>query len=256
VRRLAALLLVVALAAVAAALGATLTRTAPGRSASAAAPRLTVFAAASLTDVLPRIDRSPRYSFGGSNTLAAQLGQGAPADVFAAANTKLPRQLYEQGLVLEPIVFTRNELVLVVPRANPRSIRRVADLTHRGTRLVVAGADVPAGAYTRRVLQAMGRSRVLDDVVSEETDVRDVVAKVALGEADAGFVYATDAKAFAGRVVTIRLPASAQPSIGYSVAVVRTSRNRAAARAWVDRLVRQPAQAELAAAGFLPRRSQ
>ena len=253
-RRLALLLLALVLAAVfaAAAVG-----TAPSRTASVAAtPRLTVFAAASLTDVLPRIDRAPRYSFGGSNTLAAQIEQGAPADVFAAANTKLPQQLYDEGLVLKPVVFTRNELVLVVPRSNPQAIHKVADLANRGTKLVVAGPAVPAGAYTVQVLRAMGQSDVLDNVVSEETDVRDVLSKVALGEADAGFVYATDARAVAGRVFVIRLPASAQPSIAYSVAIVKATRNRAAAQAFVNRLVRKPAQAKLAAAGFLPRRAE
>ena len=212
-----------------------------------------MYAAASLTNVFPRIDRSPRYSFGGSNTLAAQIEQGAPADVFAAANTKLPQQLYEAGLVLKPVVFTRNELVLVVPRPNPQGIHRVGDIERRGTKLVVAGPTVPAGAYTLQVLRAMGQSSVLDNVVSEETDVRDVLAKVALGEADAGFVYATDAKAVAGRVLVIRLPASAQPSIAYSVAIVKATRNRASAQAFVNRLVRKPAQVKLVAAGFLPR---
>jgi len=253
VRALAVLVIALAVAAAAAALAATALRPVPARTATVAAPRPTVFAAASLTDVMPRIDARPRYSFGGSNTLAAQLEQGAPADVFAAANTELPQRLYEPGLVLKPVVFTRNELVLVVPRSNPQAIRRVADLLHRGTKLVVAGADVPAGAYTRQVLKALGQTRVLDNVVSEETDVRDVVAKVALGEADAGFVYATDARAFGRRVLVFRLPAAAQPSIAYSVAVVRASRNRDAAQAFVRRLLSKPAQAKLAAAGFRPR---
>lgn len=253
-RRPAVLLLALALVVAAAIVAAAAARpTQAGHTAAAPAPRITVFGAASLTDVLPRIDRSPRYFFGGSNTLAAQIAQGAPADVFAAANTKLPQQLYEQGLVTKPVVFTRNELVLVVPRSNPQGIHSVADLAHRGTKLVVADAAVPAGAYTIQVLRAMGQTAVLDNVVSEESDVRDVIAKVALGEADAGFVYATDAKAFTGRVLVIRLPASAQPSVAYAVAIVQATKHRAAAQAFVNRLVRKPAQAKLVAAGFLPR---
>ncbi len=224
--------------------------------ATAAKPRITVFAAASLTDVFSRIDPTARYSFAGSNILAAQIQQGAPADVFASANTKLPQQLYDQGLVTAPVVFTRNELVLVVPRANPAGIHSVADLRRDGTKLVVAGPAVPAGAYTLQVLQAMGQSAVLSSVVSQETDVRDVVAKVALGEADAGFVYATDARAVAGRVLVIKLPAAAQPTINYAVAIVRSSRHRAAAQAFVNALVRRPGQAKLLAAGFLPRFAQ
>jgi molybdate transport system substrate-binding protein len=220
---------------------------------AASKPHITVFAAASLADVLPQIDRSPRYSFAGSNVLAAQIMQGAPADVFASANTKLPQQLYDQGLVLKPVVFTRNELVLVVPRSNPAHIGSVADLRRDGTKLVIAGAAVPAGAYTLQVLQALGQTAVLDNVVSQETDVRDVVAKVALGEADAGFVYATDARAVRGRVLVIRLPEAAQPTVAYAVAIVKASRHRAAAQAFVNALVRKPGQAKLLAAGFLPR---
>jgi molybdate transport system substrate-binding protein len=216
-------------------------------------PRITVFAAASLTDVFPKIDRSPRYNFAGSNTLAAQIQQGAPADVFASANTKLPQQLYEQGLVRKPVVFTRNALVLIVPRANPARIKDVADLRRDGVKLVVAGPAVPVGAYTVQVLQNLGLSAVLRNVVSQETDVRDVLSKVLLGEADAGFVYATDAKTAAGRVLTLQLPDDAQPTVGYAMAVVTASRNRAAAQAFVNRIVRKPAQAKLVAAGFLPR---
>jgi molybdate transport system substrate-binding protein len=239
-RLVAALLLLVA------ALGAT-------AAAAKAPPRLTVFAAASLSDVFPTIDRAPRYSFAGSNILAAQIRQGAPADVFASANTKLPQQLHEQGLVLKPVVFAQNELVLIVPRPNPAGIRGVADLKRDGVKLVVAAPAVPAGAYTVQVLRNLGQSAVLDNVVSQETDVRDVLAKVMLGEADAGFVYATDARPVRGRVLVLRLPAEAQPRIAYAMAVVADSRNRAAAQAFLNRVVRKPAQARLVAAGFLPR---
>jgi molybdate transport system substrate-binding protein len=219
-------------------------------------PHITVLAAASLSDVFPQIDRAPRYSFAGSNILAAQIQQGAPADVFASANTKLPQQLYEQGLVLKPVVFTRNELVLVVPRANPAHIDSVPDLRRDGTKLVVAGPAVPAGAYTVQVLQAMGQSAVLQNVVSQESDVRDVASKVALGEADAGFVYATDARAVRGRVLVIRLPQAAQPTVAYAVAIVKGTKHRAAAQAFVNALVRKPGQSKLLAAGFLPRLGQ
>ncbi len=224
-----------------------------GAAAGSSPPRITVFAAVSLTDVFPMIDRSPRYSFAGSNTLAAQIQQGAPADVFASANTKLPQQLYEQGLVQKPVVFARNALVLIVPRANPARIERVADLNRDGVKLVVAGPAVPAGAYTVQVLQNMGMTSVLQNAVSQETDVRDVLAKVLLAEADAGFVYATDARVARGRVLVLPLPEDAQPTVRYSMAVVKASSHRAAAQAFVNRVVRKPAQAKLVTAGFLPR---
>src|SRR5436853_452014 len=163
--------------------------------AGASSGRLTVFAAASLTDVLPKIDALPRYGFAGSDILALQIQQGAPADVFAAASPKYPELLYKQGLVQKPIKFATNTLVLVLPKSNPAQIHTVDDLTKPGVKLVVGDPSVPVGAYTRTVLANLGISAaVLKNVVSNETDVRGVLAKVALGEADAGFVYITDAK--------------------------------------------------------------
>jgi molybdate transport system substrate-binding protein len=215
---------------------------------------LTILAAASLTNVFPAIDRRERYSFGGSNALAAQIRQGAPADLFASADTALPAQLYRAHLVEKPVVFTRNALTLIVPRSNPAHIRRVADLRRHGTKLVVAARGVPVGDYTRVVLHRMHRSSVLRNVVSEESDVRDVLAKVALGEADAGFVYATDARSVRRRVRSIALPRSAQPRVAYAAAVVRGSTHAAAARRWVRRLLEPVAQRKLRAAGFLPLR--
>ena len=212
--------------------------------------RITVLAASSLTDVLPRIDAAPRYSFGGSDTLAAQVRLGAPADVFASANTKLPDALYAEGLVEKPRVFTANRLVLIVPRANPARITGVADLKRRGVKLVVGGESVPVGAYTRKALAHLGLSSVLANAVSEETEVRSISGKVALGEADAGFVYATDAQAAGAKVRVIELPAKAQPVVRYAIAVVKGSAHRADAAAFVQRVLSKRGQAALAAAGF------
>jgi molybdate transport system substrate-binding protein len=212
---------------------------------------LTILAAASLTNVFPAIDRRERYSFGGSNALAAQIRQGAPADVFASANTALPFQLYDAGVVEKPVVFTRNQLTLIVPRSNPAHIHSVADLRKPGVKLVVAAPGVPVGDYTRTVLHNMSADDVLKNVVSEETDVRDVLAKVALGEADAGFVYVTDARTVRGKVATIGIRWSAQPRVSYAVAVVSTSKHKPAARRWIHRLLGKVAQRKLRAAGFL-----
>jgi molybdate transport system substrate-binding protein len=221
---------------------------------AAARAQLTVYAAASLTDVLPQIDARERYSFGGSNTLAAQIQQGAPADVFASANMTLPAQLYARNLCSKPVVFTRNELVVVVPASNPAGIRSVFDLTKNGVKLVIAGAGVPVGGYTLQVLEQMNLTEnVLQNVVSRETDVREVLSKVALGEADAGFVYATDARTARGKVKVIKVPAWAEPKIAYGVCVVDSSANKAEAQLYVNHLVAKAAQAKLVAAGFLPR---
>ena len=213
---------------------------------------LTVFAAASLTSVLPQVATHHHYSFGGSNALAAQITQGAPADVFASANVALPARLYRAGLVERPVVFTRNRLVVIVPRSNPAHIHSVSDLGRPGVKLVVGAPGVPVGDYTRTVLHRLRAGRVLKNVVSNETDVREVAAKVALGEADAGFVYRTDVRAVRGKVATIGIRSSAQPTVAYAAAVVRSSPHRAAARAFVRSLRGKAAQARLRAAGFLP----
>jgi molybdate transport system substrate-binding protein len=215
---------------------------------------LTILAAASLTNVFPQITRHATYSFGGSNALAAQIEQGAPADVFASANTALPAKLYDEGLVEKPVVFTRNELIAIVPKGNPKHVHSVFDLAKPGVKLVVAAPGVPVGDYTRIVLHNLNLDSVLSNVVSNETDVREVLAKVALGEADAGFVYATDARTVKGRVATLGIRWSAQPVIKYAVAVVKSSKHRAAARAWVKSLLGKRAQRKLLAAGFLARR--
>ena len=213
---------------------------------------LTIFAAASLTNVFPQIAPKHHYSFAGSNALAAQIQQGAPADVFASANTSIPFQLYDQGLVEKPVLFTRNELTVIVPKSNPANIHSVADLAKPGVKVVVAATGVPVGDYTRTVLHTMKLDSVLQNVVSNETDVREVLAKVALGEADAGFVYVTDARTVRGKVATIGIRWTAQPRVSYAVAVVRASKHKAAARAFVRSLLGKRAQRKLRVAGFLP----
>lgn len=216
--------------------------------------RLTVFAAASLTDVFPKIDARPRYGFAGSDVLALQIQQGAPADVFAAASPKYPDLLYKQGLVQKPIQFATNTLVLVVPKSNPAQIHTVDDLTKPGVKIVIGDPSVPVGSYTRTVLSNLGISAaVLKNVVSQETDVRSVLGKVALGEADAGFVYVTDARTVQGKVKVIALRESAQPHVVYEVAVVKNSPHLQAAYRYVTRLIRPAAQRELERAGFGPR---
>jgi molybdate transport system substrate-binding protein len=221
---------------------------------AAARTHLTVYAASSLTNVFPKIDRAERYSFGGSNQLAAQIQQGAPADVFASANTALPNQLHAKGLCSKPVVFTRNALVVVVPSANPAGIGSVYDLAKRGLKVVVAAPGVPVGSYTLQVLRNMKlAAAVQKNIVSEETDVREVLSKVALGEADAGLVYSTDAKTVSTRVKEIKVPAWAQPKVQYGVCIVTASTHKGDAQAFVKRLNGATAQKKLIAAGFLPR---
>jgi molybdate transport system substrate-binding protein len=244
-----------AVLAAAVALAATLTlpaATSAGRSGSG----ITVFAAASLTGVFPKIASVPRYSFAGSDQLAFQLRQGAQADVYAAASPKYPELLYRDGLVRKPIVFATNALVLIVPKSNPGRLRSVYDLRRDGVKLVIGGPTVPIGTYTRQILDTLGiTDDVLKNVVSQETDVKGIVAKVALGEADAGFVYATDAKAAAARTKTLALPVWAQPPIRYEIAVVSFTKRPAAGRAFVAKVLSKRGRALLSRAGFgVPKR--
>jgi molybdate transport system substrate-binding protein len=225
-----------------------------GQASARSHAQITVYAAASLTDVFPKIDSSQKYQFGGSNTLAAQITQGAPADVFASANTTLPNQLFSKGLCSKPVVFTRNSLVVVVPKANPAKIRSVYGLTKSGVKLVIAGSGVPVGSYTLQILNNMNLSgSVLKNVVSRETDVREVLAKVALGEADAGFVYSTDAKTVSGKVTVIKVPAWAQPKVQYGICVASKSSNKADAQAFIKKVLSKAGQKRMRQYGFLSR---
>ena len=213
---------------------------------------LTIYAAASLTDVFRALDPAQKYSFAGSNTLETQIRNGAPADIFASAAPLNIQRLFGQGLVDKPVTFTSNRLALIVPKSNPAELKSVYDLRRKPVKLVICGAAVPVGAYTRTVLRKMGLTSVLSKVVSQETDVRAVTGKVALGQADAGFVYVTDARAVSDQVTVIRIPAWAQPRVRYEIAVVSKSTKKAVAQAWIKRLLSPRGQAALKAYGFLP----
>ena len=210
-----------------------------------------VYAAASLAEVFPEIDTDARFSFAGSDELATQIREGAPADVYAAASSKYPQELYAEGLVEEPVTFASNRLVLIVPAADPSAIESPEDLLQDGTRLVLAAEGVPVGDYAREALTELGLAAALDNVVSNEDDVKGVSGKVALGEADAGIVYATDAVALGDDVRVVELPDSAQPVIEYQVAVVTATERAEAAQAFLERLLSDDGRALLESAGFV-----
>jgi len=211
----------------------------------------TVLAAASLAEVLPKIDPAARASFGGSNQLAQQARQGYPFDVFLSASPVYTQSLFSDGLVRKPVAFATSSLVLIVPKGNPAKIATVADLAQRPKlRLVVAGPRVPIGLYTREVLKRLGLLRVLRKTVSLEPDVKGIVAKVLLGEADAGFVYATDVRAVGGKVRVIPFPRSAQPTVVYEAAIAAKPRDLAAAQAFLIALLGSDGRRALRVAGF------
>jgi molybdate transport system substrate-binding protein len=219
-----------------------------GLAAPAAASALNVFAASSLRDVFTQIDGSPTYNFAASNTLQLQIERGANADVFAAASTQEPQALFRKGTCTRPVTFATNKLVLLVPKGNPGNIRSVFSLRAGGRKLAVGSKGVPIGDYTRALLRRLGLSRVLtNNTVSQESSVANVVSKVALGSADAGFAYATDARIASDKVRSIRLPRYAQPPVRYQMCSVRPS---AAATAFIKAVRSSRGRGRLKAAGF------
>jgi molybdate transport system substrate-binding protein len=212
--------------------------------------QLTVYAASSLTEVFQELAPQHRYNFAGSDELATQIREGAAADVYAAASPRYPEELRAEGLVEQPVVFATNTLVLIVPKQNPKGVRRVEDLAAGPFKLVVGAEGVPVGDYTRTVLANLGLTRILDHVVSEEENVKGVLGKVALGEADAGFVYSTDAMTADDKVLSLALPASAQADVRYPAAVVSDSDQEDEARAFIELLRGAEGKRALEQAGF------
>jgi molybdate transport system substrate-binding protein len=232
---------------------------------------LTVFAATSLTDAFEAIEQeleaktpnlSITYNFGGSQALVTQLEEGAQADVFASANIALMDAAIEADLVASaPAPFVHNRLAIVTPADNPAGIESAADLGEEGILLVLAQSEVPAGRYARDSVCLMSTDtaiygpdfveRVSANVVSEEEDVRDVLAKVALGEADAGIVYVSDAVAAGDQVDVVEIPDAVNVIATYPVAVLAQG-DQALGSAFVAYLLSDEGQALLERFGFQP----
>ncbi len=216
-----------------------------------AAARPIVLAAASLAHVLPGIESEASYSFGSSNSLAEQIRRGAPVDVYLSASPVYTKALHRERLVRKPVAFARNSLVVIVPRSNPARIKTVFDLARRPKlKLVVAAPKVPVGLYTRAVLARLELLRVLKKTVSLESDVKGIVGKVALGQADAGFVYRTDVAPVASRARAIAIPARAQPTVVYQLAIAAEPEHLEAARDFVGAVRGSAGRRHLRAAGF------
>ena len=170
-----------------------------------------------------------------------------------SANTTVPAALYASGVVEKPVNFTRNTLAVVVPKSNPAGIKSIYDLTKAGVKIDEAASSVPVGSYTVQVLNQMGLNTAIQaNVVSKETSDANVVAKVALGQVDAGFVYLSDYVINPTQLTLIRMPAWAQPKITYAMAIVTKSPNQAAAQAWMNKVLSAAGQAIFVKNGFLP----
>jgi molybdate transport system substrate-binding protein len=228
-------------------------------SGGSAKPQLTVSAAASLKQAFTAYgeqfpDASARFSFAGSDELAAQIAKGVKPDVFAAANTKLPDALHAKGLVEKPTVFAGNRLVLAVP-ADGTKVGSLKDLERNGVKLAIGSKDVPIGSYTRTVLGKLPASRskaILANVRSEEPDVAGITGKLTQGAVDAGFLYASDVRATDDKLKAIELPDALQPTVAYGVAVVKGAKHPAQAKAFIAGLLHGAGAQALKDAGFLP----
>jgi molybdate transport system substrate-binding protein len=225
---------------------------------SSARPALIVSAASSLRNAFADYGQSfepavVRLSFAGSDELAAQIRAGGRADVFAAANTKLPAALFAEGKVEKPVDFTANRLVLAVPKDS--NVKSVDDVAKPGVKLAIGSASVPVGAYTRQVLSglpALERNRILANVKTAEPDVAGIVGKLTQGAVNAGFVYATDVAAAGDSLRAVQLPAPLQPTVVYAAAIVKGTKHHDQAKAFLDGLRSGAGQDALGKAGFLP----
>jgi molybdate transport system substrate-binding protein len=244
---------------------------APGvTTTSTSEPRtLHVFAAASLTDAFTEIGKNfemanpgvtVSFNFAGSQALRTQIQEGAPADVFASASETEMDTLVTGGYVAEgtPQIFLNNRLVVILPDDNPAALEKLEDLAKSGIKLVFAAAEVPVGKYSRQALDQMNgqfggdfKDKVLANVVSNEDNVRQVVAKVQLGEADAGIVYTSDAVAAPG-FKTIAIPTELNVIAEYPIATVTQSSNAQLAGGFISYVFSDRGQAILQKWGFTP----
>jgi molybdate transport system substrate-binding protein len=221
--------------------------------------RLIVSAASSMTEALEACapvfgdqeNADMRLSFAGSDELAAQIRQGVKPDVYAAANTRIPDELYDEGLVEKPVEFATNEFVLAVP--SDSDIDAVDDLTADDVKIAIGSESVPIGSYTRETLAKLppGQEKeILANVRSNEPDVKGIVGKLIQGAADAGFVYVTDVSAADDDLEAIALPADLEPNVTYGAAVVKGAEQPEKGRAFVKGLTEGPCADALQDSGF------
>jgi len=236
---------------------ATTAPTGGSSSAAGASGEITVFAAASLTGTFTQIGKdfeaanpgtTVTFSFAGSSALATQINQGAPADVFASAAPANMKTVTDAGNADgTPTVFVKNQLVIAVPKGNPKNISTLAGLAQPGVKVALCAPQVPCGAAAQKALQA---ANVTVTPVTQEQDVKAALSKVTLGEVDAALVYRTDAKAAASDVDGIEFPESSSAINEYPIVVVKNGPNKAGGQAFVNYVMSEPARKVLTDAGF------
>jgi len=223
----------------------------------ASAP-LSIFAASSLTEAFQSLEpkwladeqHAPiAFQFAASSALALQIEEGAPADVLATADQPTMKRVADKGLVAKAALFARNRLVIAVEKGNPKHVAKLADLARPDLVLVLAAPEVPAGRYARQMLDA---AHVTATPRSLEENVKAVLTKVSLGEADAGIVYVTDVRPAAGKVEAVAVPEAAGVEVGYWIAPLAKAPRPEQARAFVDLVLGAEGRAALEKAGFTP----
>jgi molybdate transport system substrate-binding protein len=232
-------------------------KTASRPSSSGVTGAVTVFAAASLTESFTKIGREfeaanpgakVTFNFAGSSALATQINQGAPADVFASAAPANMKTVTDAGNGEgTATTFVKNQLVVAVPKGNPKGVTGLADLTRPGVKVALCAEQVPCGAAAKKALTAAG---VKLTPVTLEQDVKSALSKVKLGEVDAALVYRTDAKASTSDVDGVEFPESAGAINEYPIIVLKNAVNKAGARAFVAYVESDKGRSVLTAAGF------
>jgi molybdate transport system substrate-binding protein len=247
-----------ALAALAGCGGGSTSTAASGTSATGPSGTVTVDAAASLNQVFTALGKqfeaahpgtTVRFNFGGSDTLAVQIVQGAPVDVFASASTATMQTVTKvNGTVGAPTTFATNTLEIATPPGNPKHLQTLADLVAPGVKLDLCAPTVPCGAAATKAFAA---ATLTPHAVSEETDVTAVLTKVRLGEVDAGLVYRTDVQGARGAVTGVPLQQAAATTTTYPIALLTASRNQPAAQAFIAYVTGSAGRSALSAAGFV-----
>jgi molybdate transport system substrate-binding protein len=244
--------------------------TVPTTATSAAPAALTIYGAASLKGVLDKVNAAYKTANPGttltistdsSATLETQIEQGAPADVFLSADTTNPKKLVDKGLAAgDAVTFAGNKLTIIVPTANPAGIKTPTDIAKTGVKVIAAGDEVPITKYATQLVANLAKeagypadfvAKYTANIASKEDNVKAIVAKIELGEGDAGIVYVTDARA-STKVTAVDVPDTANVPATYAGVVVKASRNAAAAQAFLTWFAGPDGQAILSTFGFLP----
>ena len=226
------------------------------KATSSLSGKINVFAAASLTEAFTALGKQFEaahpgvkvvFNFGASSTLAQQIDQGAPADVFASASTKNMEQVISAGSAKSSTAFAKNVMEIATPPSNPAQVTSVNDLAKSSVKVALCQVQVPCGATAEKVFT---NAKITVTPVTQEADVKSVLSKVELGEVDAGVVYVTDVRSAGSKVKGVTIPSDVNASTTYPIAALTDSHNMSTAQAFVEYVLSSQGEAVLTADGF------